>query len=626
MALIPRGRMNRSARSFGLTLSACLPLACYITSAAAHSHWYDAGEFVATGLNLGISHPPGHPLYSVVAAAFSLLPVGPLAFRIALGSAVMAAVACAALYLAIETTIRAQGLQRAWVITPIAVGATWLCAGTQGFWLQAIRPEVYALQAALCFIVIERVVALEAAWPTRDVRPLLTAGFALGLGLANHHFLAVLMIPALSPTAARVLRGRGAGALWLAAAFVAAGLSVYLLLPVRASAAPTPNLGVPTTLARFFWVVSAQVFQKNTGSGVPEPTGDRVADVLIALVTNLHFAWLLAIGGAYALVRTSGVRRIGLIWILAGVVPMFGRAWLGFTRDNPDAEGYLLTSLGAGAALSAAFIAQLVTPLGGMDTRSPSRSAVILALAAGALGLAQLQHGSAQTSFAQLTAPDELDEFQRRRLPPRAIVLAHQPETIFAFWGAQAQDHARPDVTLVPMPFLDHPGMVQSLLDRDPELIELLRGYMLLGQLQQPDLQSLALVRPLLIELDPRVPPTLYETLVPMGLYYQVVAAGTTDADERIGHSAQIAMYETLYRRLGAQVHESGTRKQLLWHHYMDALYYMAYGDLPGAYRAIAQGRAIEPLDGHLRAMEQALRESAKPGPMDITRFLPGAR
>jgi len=166
--------------------------------------------------------------------------------------------------------------------------------------------------------------------------------------------------------------------------------------------------------------------------------------------------------------------------------------------------------------------------------------------------------------------------------------------------------------------------MVQSLLDREPDLMELLRGYMLVGQLQQPDLQSLALRRPLLIELDVRVPQALYETLVPAGFYYQVVAAGTTDSDERIGHSDQNAMYDAFYRRLGGQLQETGTRKQLLWHHYMDALYYMAYGDVPGAHRAIAQARAIEPGDLQLRAMEAAMGASKTPGPMDISRFLPG--
>lgn len=625
MALVPRSQFNPTARGLGLTLSMGLPFCCYLANLSAHGYWYDAGEFVAAGLHLGISHPPGHPLYSLLAALASLVPIGSVTFRVAVMSAAMAAVACGALYLAIETTVRAQGLHRPWVITPLSIGGAWLFAGTQGVFMQAIRPEVYALQSALCFIVIERVVALEGAWPTRDVRPFYTAAFAWGLALTNHHFLAILIAPAVAPTAARVLRARGQLALWVAAAFVAAGLATYLYLPLRAASDPTPNLGAPTSLARFFWVVSAQAFQKNSGAGVPEASDERLADVLVLVASDMHLAFLLGLAGLYALLRTAGARRIGVVWLAAWLVPMLARAWLGFSRDNPDAEGYLLSSLGAVAAMAVVFVAQLVTPLGGMDGRGASRSAVVLALAVAALGAAQLHHGTTHTSLQAFNATDELDEYQRRRLPPHAIVIAHQPETVFAFWGAQAQDHARPDVTLVPMPFLSYPGMVQSLLDRDPDLTELLRATILTGELRQPDLQSLATRRPLLIELDVRVPTSLYETLAPAGFFYQVIAAGTTDADERAGQAEQVAMFEALDRSLTKPLDDEATRKQLLWHHYMDGLYYMAYGDLIAAHRSVAQARALSPQDERLQAMAHTLDTTTKPGPLDITPFFPGA-
>jgi hypothetical protein len=193
MALVPRARFHPTARAVGVLLAAGLPFCAYLANAAAHSYWYDAGELVAAGVSLGIGHPPGQPLHSLVGALCTLLPFGPLAFRLAFASAVAMAVATTALYLALETTVRAQGVQRAWVVTPIAVAGAWLFAGTSAAFVQAIRPEVYALQAALSLVAIERVIALEGAWPTRDVRPLLTAALAWGLSLANHHFLSILL-------------------------------------------------------------------------------------------------------------------------------------------------------------------------------------------------------------------------------------------------------------------------------------------------------------------------------------------------------------------------------------------------------------------------------------------------
>src|SRR5687768_6470191 len=70
-----------------------VPLAFYIATASGHGYWLDGGEFVAASESLGIAHPPGQPLAAIVGKAFCMLPFGPLAFRVALASAVAAAFA-----------------------------------------------------------------------------------------------------------------------------------------------------------------------------------------------------------------------------------------------------------------------------------------------------------------------------------------------------------------------------------------------------------------------------------------------------------------------------------------------------------------------------------------------------
>ena len=45
------------------------------------------------------------------------------------------------------------------------------------------------------------------------------------------------------------------------------------------------------------------------------------------------------------------------------------------------------------------------------------------------------------------------------------------------------------------------------------------RGLLLEGELRQPDLQTLAARRPLFVEMDVRVPPALYETIVDLNKY-----------------------------------------------------------------------------------------------------------
>jgi hypothetical protein len=634
VSLVPRNDSTPGFTALATTAAGLLPFACYLATASAHDHWLDAAEMVAAAVELGVSHPPGHPLAGLLGRVATLLPVGPIPWRMAVLSAVCAALGAAALYRAIETTVRATGVEHRAVATPLALGATWLAAFSPAFWLQAVRPEVYALQFALTALVLERAVHLEARWPTSDLRPLHTGAVALGLSLANHHFLGLLVAPALAPTLARVQRAHGWRPVAAACGLVALGLGVYLYLPLRAAHDPVPNLGSPDDLSRLWWVVSARAYQGSHALAT-ESGSSRLADAVLSVVGSLHvLPALLALAGAYALLRMPGARRIGVMWTLVVVAFTLARAWLGFNRDNPDALGYLMPAVAAGAALAAALVSSAIALVGAGRPDSggrggrrpktvPSRVAVLVAVALAAVGLAQAREGFAAASLSGFTATDEVDDAGRRALPPRAVLVAHQPQTVFRFWGGEASERLRPDVSLVPMPFLGYPGTVESLVRRDPSLTPLLRAVMLHGTLRESELQSLAAERPVLVELDVRVPQALYGTLVPRGLYYEVLADGATAMDRRAGRAQRNEVRARLLERLGSALHGWGTREALLWSLYCDALYDAGTGDRVAARESVALARSLAPEASELRALDEALARPEEEGPLDITPFLP---
>lgn len=621
MTLIATQRNDSWVHQGALALACAIPLGCYLLSASACSYWLDGGEFVAASINLGIAHPPGQPLSSLIGRLFAMIPLGPLALRIALGSAVLAAFATGALYRAIETTVRSLGVTDTWTAVPLALGTTWCIAGSYGWWFQAVRPEVYALQAALTCLILERAIAFEAAWPTRDFRPLITAAWTGGLALSNHHLLAFLIIFALIPTAVRVVRGHGWRPIAAAAAACLLGLSTYAYLPLRAAASPQPNLGDPSSLGRFFWVVSARTFQKNVGSGVPQPASERFADVGVLLIDNFHFLLPVALVGLYLLLRTPGARRLGTLWGLTLLVTWVARAWLGFVRSNPDALGYLMPAFAAIGALSAAGVAALVAPRNGRHSTVASFAGTALALAVVLLGLAQFYHTRPRATLAHFRAIDEIDAASRLALPPRTVLLAHAPQTIFALWGAESEDSARPDLVVVPMPFVGYPGMVESLERAAPELRDLLRLYLQTGEIRPAELESLAASRPVFVEMDPRLSPRLYRSLAPAGLFYETLAGGATVTDERIGARLQDDVYRRLYGRVGEQTDEPATQEALLWHHFNDALYYLGYGDRKGARAALDLAKKLQPKAEPLEAMGKALQRAPLKGPIDVEPF-----
>lgn len=606
-----------------MALAAGLPLMAYIATASGHGHWFDSGEFVAVATDFGVSHPPGHPLAGVLMGMATLLPLGSLAFRVALMSALLAALAAAFLYRAVRLTISSMGVVAPSLTIPLALAATWTVSLSYGWWFQAVRPEVYALQAALILVAIERVITLEYHWPTPDLRPLYVASFALGLGLANHHFLAFLVLPAGAPTLARVVSARGLRPIGIALLFVLLGLLTYIYLLARGAADPFVNMGEPTSLGRLFWVISARAFQGNTGDFSPQPVDERFLDVIVQLFETLHPVTLvLALGGAYVLLRSRSSRRIGYIWVSTFIVFVVARTWLGFVRSNPDAMGYLMPALAAAGALAASFVGALFLFVGSQDPARPARLAVFLSCCFAAASLLQLGHQGDRSSLADFDATDAFDDPMRRELPPRAILLLHQPESVFRYWGGEAEERLRPDVVVLPMPFLAYPGMVERLVGEAPELRALLRSHQLEGALVERDLQSLAAHRPLLVELDPRVPTSLYRTLVPEGLYHRVLPDGATPADEAEGAVDASASFRRI-REQGSSLDDPETRALLLWRHYMAAIYFASFGDRDAARVSVRRALALNPLAAELVAMREALADEEATGSLDITPFLP---
>lgn len=601
-----------------------LPFVLYLSTASGHGYWLDGGEFVAASVELGIAHPPGHPLAALLGAVATFLPFGPLSFRVALMSAFFAALASLFLFRAIDMTLRSM-LPWAGIRETIALGATLSVAAASGWWFQAVRPEVYALQAALVCFILERVLAFEVQWPLAQPSRLYAASIAFGLALANHHLLAFLVLPAVAPSLAHLVISRALRPLWFCVLGTLAGLSTYLYLPLRAHAEPRLNLGDPDSLSRFFWVISAKAFQKNQGEGAPQPLGERFADVLVQLVLGLHpLLVLLALGGLYVLLRRRPTRRIAMIWGTTLVVFVAARAWLGFVRSNPDALGYLMPAMAALGALAASFVAALALLLVHEKSFRPTKRMWALALLALVLGVLQIGRSVGQASLARFADVDAFDDALRRDLPPRSVVLVHQAQTLFRLYGGQAEEELRPDLIVIPMPLLGYPGMAETIAVASPETRELLASLRLDGELRAPPLQTLAGTRPLLVEMDVRVAPELYDTLVPQGLYHQVLADGATDVDEREGAEGQQALWSRLDRELEG-TRDPETLNQRIWRRYTDALYYAGFGDREAAQSSLAAARALNPSDRLLEAFEAALLASEETGPFDVGPYLLGA-
>lgn len=611
------GRALRSPLEKAL-IAGLPPLLLYLLTATGYAHWFDSGELVAAAADFGISHPPGQPLAGIVLGAANLFPLGALAFRIAVICALFGALAVIALTFAIEHTLEAGNVVRRSLRFPLALAAAWWVAATHAWWFQAVRPEVYALQAALMCIALERLVRVSVT--EGDVRPLYQATLAFGLALTNHHYLALLgAVPALWLLIG-VQRQHGWRPFAWGAGFVAAALLTYLYLPLRALSGPFLNLGEPSTPARLWWVISAQAFQKSVAPGAVAPFSERFADVLLVSGEDLHVALLIvALLGLYFMLRLRRMRRYGLFWLTLWLVYAVGRASIGFVRGNPDAVAYFMLSYAAIAVFSAFALGVLLSSLAEAVPSRP-RLAPALGMLLALLATLQPLRTWDASSLRWFVDTDVMDDGLRRTLPTRAVVLAHNPQTIFRFWGGEAEEANRPDVTLIPLPLLTYPKLVDRLVTDEPELQPLLRSYALEGKLDAAELQSLAAFRPVFVEMDVRIEPELFSLVVPEQLYHRVLTAETMDLDEAAAMREHAALWGDIYERIGTPI-DGYTSAQLLWRHYADALYFAGVGDTNAALRTVAAGLALNPYALELKELRDTLDESTPGEPIDVTPF-----
>ncbi|MCY3704073.1 MAG: DUF2723 domain-containing protein [Gammaproteobacteria bacterium] len=222
----------------------------YVVTLAPTTAFWDTSEYIATGYILGIPHPPGNPLFVVLARVWIVLlsPLGlPVAVRVNLLAALTSAAASGFFFLVAHRI--AWGLlgdhRRALVG---AAASALLGATAYTVWNQSVVNEkVYTVSV----LVIAAVTWLAVRWRDRRGEPgsgrlLLVAGYLMILGWSNHT-MSLLPVPALGlmllMTAPRVLLRRD---LWMRALpLVVVGLSFNVFLPIRAAQRPVINEGDP---------------------------------------------------------------------------------------------------------------------------------------------------------------------------------------------------------------------------------------------------------------------------------------------------------------------------------------------------------------------------------------------
>lgn len=210
-------------------------LAVYAATAALDVLPADAGEFQLVAARLGVAHPPGFPLYTMVGHVFvRLLPFGTPAYRLNLLSGVLAAATLVLTARATRVWARRIGARPRQALAA-GLAAALALGGATTFWAQARIANIRTPSTLCVALVLCALARFAAATEPKEVsRALLLLGIALGLGLGHHPslaFPAVLYVGYVLASEPRLALHPARW--WQLAVAVPVGVVPYLYLPIR---------------------------------------------------------------------------------------------------------------------------------------------------------------------------------------------------------------------------------------------------------------------------------------------------------------------------------------------------------------------------------------------------------
>lgn len=367
---------------------------------------YDGGELITASMTLGIPHPPGYPTYIWLGKLFSTLPIGTIAFRYNIFSALCTASAISLLVLAIRHTWHLS-------VRPVVAAALALTAAFSPLiWSQAVVAEVYALNllfvSAFLLVLIWRGVGFG-------------SGILFGLALTSHITSVFLLPLALLSPARQNWRRFVAG--------IAIGLFPLLSLPYLATGVSPVIWGDATTLSGWWWLITARLYVSNLQWPI-DP--DRLSLLITSLIAGPGL--IIASSKQFFVAQIQSNHILSPAWRirigLTASIVLYG--CFAVLYQTPDAPILLLPAI----LLLALLLVPIFQPLGHYALLMPFALLVI---------------GFPTQNLRDDVPIRPIAESTLMAAPEQAILLSPGDRTIFTLWYFHHVEGLRPDLHLVDM-------------------------------------------------------------------------------------------------------------------------------------------------------------------------------
>jgi tetratricopeptide (TPR) repeat protein len=429
----------------------------------------DSGELITAAYTLGIAHPPGYPLYSLLGKLFTLIPFGSIAWRVNLMSAFFASATITITYFFI------LGLTGSILA---AVAAPLILAFAPFFWNLAVIAEVFQLNIFFAALTIY----LLWLWKEKkDFRLLLLFTFIYGLSFTNHHTMALLapgFVYFVWITDKNIYL-KLKNWLILGGCFML-GLTPYLYLPIRSLANPYIDWGDPQTLERFINVITRRHF----GSLRLDPALPQAAYTWEMITANLktYFGWLISqfivvgflLGILGAVTSFIKQRKIfiyfSLLFLFSGLFFVFMAA---YPFHTPHLVLYCSTILRRfmlpGFLIFTFWVGWGIAQL--EKWPSIKKYKLVLIILITMLPLASLTMHYKKVDMSKYYYVEDLVKNIFNSAKPNSIIFANSDTSLFSMWYMQGVEGLRADITIISS--TPQIWRAERLMQKSPQLVGL---------------------------------------------------------------------------------------------------------------------------------------------------------
>ncbi len=275
-----------------------LILSVYIYSLCPTVYLIDSGELAAASWILGIAHPTGYPLYTLISYLFSHLPGEPIK-NLNLLSTIFSISAAFILYITVK---RITGNE---LISSLITG---LFSFSPIIWRISITNEVYPLTALFCTLIFSMLYYLK------DSRIFYFTMFLFGLAFTNHIIIFSLTFPLFfyliivyKPPLKKILIGF---------LFALIGISPYLYLILRTLAGAEIAWGDTCNLQRLIWHITGRQYQVWMFSLSVKEILNNAKQGLIFITTNFLYLFIIFVFAGFFYLFKKNRKKFWLLLII----------------------------------------------------------------------------------------------------------------------------------------------------------------------------------------------------------------------------------------------------------------------------------------------------------------------